>query len=91
MVAANVVKRSGGAEPFDERKVYGSVYNICRTKTDRGTPECEDIAGRVADHVAEKVADREEVLSVEIRMWGRNKLREIDESLAAAYYVHHDG
>lgn len=89
MHACNVVKRSGGTEEFDPRKVYGSIFLTCVRRSDHGKEECEDIAQRVTDGIAEKVADREEVLSVEIRMWGRNALREIDTDLAEAYYTHH--
>lgn len=89
MAGLNVVKRSGGTEPFDERKVYASVYLTCLTHSDHDQYECEDIAETVSEYVAAQVEDREEVLSVEIRMWGRNRLRDIDEQLAEAYYTHH--
>lgn len=89
MYACNVVKRSGGREEFDPRKVYASIFLTCVNRSDHGKGECEDIAERVTDVIVEEVEGREEVLSVEIRMWGRNALREIDERLAEAYYTHY--
>lgn len=89
MHACNVVKRSGGVEPFDPRKVYGSIFLTCVNRSDHGKERCEDIAEQVTDVIEEHVADREEVLSVEIRIWGRNALKTIDEGLAEEYYTHY--
>lgn len=84
------MKRRGGSEPYDEKKVYASIYRVCLNRTDRQKTDCEDIAETVTDYVTEQVEGRQEVLSVEIRMWTRNKLREIDEQLAQLYYTHHE-
>lgn len=84
-----VVKRRGGKEDFDERKVYTSIFMACRAVEKYSQERCEEIASSIASGIAEKVKDNQEVLSVEIRMWGRNALKEIDETLADTFYRYH--
>lgn len=83
---ATVVKRTEGKEPFDQKKLYASVFVVC-TKTDREKQACEKIAEDVTADVADQVEEREQVQSVEIRMWTRDRLEEIDNGLAERYYT----
>lgn len=82
-----IEKNDGHTEPFDERKFYASILLTCREHSDP-TAGCHGIAAAVTDTVAEQVADRESVMSTELRMLGRDALEEHSRTLADAFYVH---
>lgn len=88
-MAPAVVKRRGGTEAFDDRKFYTSIFLTCMEVEGLDEDRCDEIASEVTDRVEERVEDREEVLSVELRMWGRNELKEFDEELAERFYTHY--
>ncbi|MFB6294959.1 MAG: ATP cone domain-containing protein [Candidatus Nanohaloarchaea archaeon] len=84
---ADVVKRRGHEEEFDERKVYGSVYAACAS-AQRDEATCEAVAEEVTETVV-AAADEAAVLPAEdIRDMVREELAERDERLAFFYEKH---
>lgn len=84
---ANVVKRRGREEEFDEKKVYGSVYAACAS-AHLEEKECEAIAEDVTGKVKE-LADETDVLPTEdIRELVSGELEERDEELSFFYEKH---
>lgn len=80
-------RKDGGEEEFDVKKVYASIYELC-AHTGKTEDECTEIADTVSSIVEGIVSDREHVMSVEIRLWATEALKEIDETLAKKYYSH---
>lgn len=82
-----VVKAGGDREEFDERKLYAAILIACREHG--GAEDCHEVAGAVTDAIVAEIEDQDEVMSVELRMMGREHLREFDDDLAEAFYTHH--
>ncbi len=83
----HIVKRGGHSEPFDERKVYASIYAaaLC-TKEPIGSAEL--IAREVTEHVKNWITSKHEVTSNDIRRIAAQPLKAINPD-AAYQYVHH--
>ncbi len=82
-----VVKRRGHKEPFDERKVYGSVYAACASAHYKET-ECERIADAVTKKVMQALKGKKVVNSLDIRKLIESDLKKRDKELHF-YYEHH--
>lgn len=64
-VSKHIVKRRGHTEPFDERKVYASVYRAC-TSLRMTAAESELVAARVCQDVESWLEEKKEVTSTDI-------------------------
>ncbi len=70
----HIVKRGGHSEPFDERKVYASVFASCQAV--RVTQQvAEMIAESVGKDMALWLTDKHEVTSHDIRLQAAKALR----------------
>jgi transcriptional regulator NrdR family protein len=80
----HVVKRKGHTEPYDEKKLYGSVYaSALNAHHDEGT--AEEMGDRVVDYMEQWLAGRHEVKSTELRRQTKKVLDEIDKDVAQLY------
>ena len=90
MVKANthVVKRSNGhSEPYDERKLYASVYASClAVRTPTG--EAELTAAKICQDMLPWIVSKAEVTSLDIRTRATVHLK-IYNPDAAYMYAHH--
>ncbi len=84
---AEVVKRRGHEEPFDEKKVYGSVYAACAS-ADRDEKTCEQVAEEVTERVAEEVAESDRISAEDIRETVTAELAGRDDELKFYYEKH---
>jgi len=79
-----VVKRQGHKEPFDEKKVYGSVYAAC-ANAHFGENDCEKVAEEVTNKITEHFKNLKEIDSTDIRKKVITELKKKDEELAFYY------
>ena len=63
----HIVKRAGHSEPYDERKLYASIYSACQAvRETQATSEL--IADRVCKEMNDWLGKKHEVTSHDIRM-----------------------
>lgn len=62
----HIVKRKGHTEPYDERKLYASVFSACQSVREP-TGSSELIADKVVRDVANWIEKKHEVTSNDIR------------------------
>ena len=84
-----VVKRRGHAEPFDEKKLYGSVYAAC-SNCDLKEKECEKLAEKVIRELKKKIKNKKEINSTEIFGMVISIMARYNEDAAFMYEVHRD-
>ena len=85
----HLVKREGHYEPFDERKVYASVYAAClNVRMHEG--EAELIADKVSKEVGEQLSNKVEVDSNQILQLTAEALRKYNSDAAFMYETHRD-
>jgi transcriptional regulator NrdR family protein len=85
----HVVKRKGHSEPYDVRKLYASIYNVCLSvRTPEG--EAELVADRVVKHVSEWLEKKHEVTAHDIRVQATKHLAAYNTDAAYLYKVHRD-
>ncbi|RJQ13448.1 hypothetical protein C4553_03645 [Candidatus Parcubacteria bacterium] len=65
MEVAHIVKRQGHKEPFDEKKVYASVYSAC-LNAHLNKEQSEKIAEKIMWEINSWISNRDEVNSNEI-------------------------
>lgn len=83
----HIVKRKGHSEPYDERKVYASVYASCLSvRVPQG--EAELVAEKVSAEVAKWIADKPEVTSGDIYRTASIYLNALNTD-AGWIYKHH--
>ncbi|HET9412046.1 MAG TPA: hypothetical protein VFO38_04315 [Candidatus Saccharimonadales bacterium] len=84
----NIVKRSPGhEEPYDERKLYASIYASCLSvRTPSG--EAELTAAKVCQDLAPWLRKKQEITSLDIRTHAYEHFK-IYNPDAAYMYVHH--
>ncbi len=83
----HIVKRSGHSEPYDERKLYASIYAACLgIRETVGTAEL--VANSVSTDVSKWIKPKSEVSSNDIRAQATKHLKELNEH-AAFLYAHH--
>ncbi len=80
----HVVKRKGHEEEFDDRKIYGSVYNAS-LNAHYNEETAESMAEDVVAELNEWIEGREEVTSGEIRKKVKKVLEDMDEDVALLY------
>ena len=84
-----VVKRAGILEPFDERKVYGSVYAACYTVL-QNHRACEAVAEKVTKKVVSQLRTKKTISSKDIMKLAAKFLREENRDMAFMYESHMD-
>lgn len=84
-----VVKRRGHMQPFDERKVYGSIYSAC-SSCHLKERECEKLAEQVVDELKKAIASKKEINSTELFGTVITILAKYHEDAAFMYQMHRD-
>ena len=84
-----IKRRTGECQPYDERKVYGSVYAACYVvrKSDK---ECERIAEAVAKKITGFAKGKKEITSRTIHKLVAKELHKHDKDAAFMYDTHKD-
>lgn len=83
----HIVKRAGHSEPYDNRKLYASIYAACLSVREHpGTAEL--IAQEVTEDVEKWLASKHEVTSNDIRKQASESLKVINPD-AGHIYLHH--
>jgi hypothetical protein len=84
----HIIKRlSGDVEPYDQRKLYDSIYAAClAVHTPLG--EAEVTAAKICEHVLEWLKNKLEVTSLDVRHRTAKHL-EVYNPDAAYTYLHH--
>lgn len=87
-MVTHIVKRlPGHSEPYDERKLYASVYAACLSvRTPAG--EAEITAAKVCQDVAPWMAKKTEITSNDIRHQAQQHLRVYNPDAAYMYLRH---
>jgi len=84
-----VVKRRGKMEPFDEKKVYASVYAACMDCA-LGENRSEAISQEITSEVKTFVKDKKGINTSEIFGFVLQKLARISEPAAFMYQTHRE-
>jgi transcriptional regulator NrdR family protein len=85
---AHIIKRQGHTEPYDERKLYASIYAICLSV--RAAPaDAELIANDVCRDINEWLSDKPEVTSHDVRNQAAKQLERYNPDAAYLYSHHH--
>ena len=83
----HIVKRAGHSEPFDERKLYASIYASCLSVHEQSAT-AELIAQKVTENVLNWLESKTEVTSNDIRGIAGQFLSEHNRH-AGYLYLHH--
>lgn len=83
----HIVKRKGHTEPYDDRKVYASVYSSCRS-VHEPAGSAELIADQVSKKLAEWIKKKSEVTSNDIRRQASTELHTLNPN-ASYILLHH--
>jgi len=84
-----VKRRTGECQPYDERKVYASVYAACYVVR-RDEKECERIAEAIAKKITSYVKGKKEITSHSIHILVVKEFRKHDKDAAFMYDTHKD-
>jgi transcriptional regulator NrdR family protein len=84
-----IVKRRGKTEPFDEKKIYASVYAACMDCA-LGENKSEAIAQTITQEVKKFIKDKKEINTSEIFGFVLQKLAHISEPVAFMYETHRE-
>ena len=85
----HIVKRKGHAEPYDNRKLYASIYAACLSV--RATEgEAELVAERVVKDVETWLAKKHEVTSADIRRVASQNLKAYHSDAEYMYRNHRE-
>ena len=82
-----LVKREGHLEPYDQRKLYASVYSACLSVREP-VGSAELIANQVVEDVNHWLGHKHEVTSNDLRRIGSKHLH-VYHPDAAYMYLHH--
>lgn len=85
--ARHIVKRRGHVEPFDERKIYASVYEACHA-AQLSTKQAEKIAANVSLSVKKWIDKKDRVSSHELHQEVIHTLKKNHEDVAFMYATH---
>lgn len=89
MTTKHIVKRRGHKEPYDERKVYATVYAACRN-AHLPQHEAEEHAADVAQDVTQWVMNVPEATSHQISRHIIDALRPLHKDAAFLFETHRD-
>ncbi len=83
----HIVKRKGHTEPYDEKKLYASIYNACQSvREPAGSAEL--IAERIVQDINKWLAKKHEITANDIRRHAAQHLKAYNPD-AAHMYLHH--
>ena len=82
-----VVKRSGGKEPFDVKKIEQAVAGAAKDVNVEGD-EVTKAVSAVTDAVNKGAGDRTEVATSEIREWALQALGVVNSVIAGGWRAH---
>ena len=83
----HIVKRHGHTEPYDERKIYASVFASCQAvREPAGSAEL--VSEKVVSDVNNWIAKKHEVTSNDIRRQAAKHLKAYNSD-AAYIFMHH--
>jgi len=85
--ARHIVKRRGHVEPFDERKVYASVYEACHA-AQLSTSQAEKIAAHVTASIKKWMDKKNRANSHELHQEVIHLLKKHHEDAAFMYATH---
>ena len=85
----HIVKRHGNGEPYDERKVYASVYSACRS-AQLTMQRTEEIAEEVTIAVNKWIRTKETVTCHEVHALVAHEIKKRGKSAAYMYKHHRD-
>jgi transcriptional regulator NrdR family protein len=83
----HVVKRAGHTEPYDERKLYASIYAACLSVREH-PGSAELIAKEVVEEFGKWLVNKHEITSNDIRRKAAEHLKVINPD-AGHMYLHH--
>jgi len=86
---SHIVKRAGHKEPYDQKKVYASVYAACMSLRVQ-QQEAELIAEKVTGEINEIIADKSEVTSHQLFVEISSSLERLNPEAAFLYRTHMD-
>lgn len=87
MAKAHIVKRMSNLEPYDERKLYASIYAACLcVRTPAG--EAELTANKVCGDITPWLHTKQEVTSLDIRHHAAEHLKLYNPDAAYMYLRH---
>jgi len=84
-----VVKRRGKTEPFDDKKLYASIYSACKD-VNMDTQKCEGTAAKVVADVKAHFKARKEVNTTEVFGAVIELLAKHHEAAAFMYETHRE-
>jgi len=83
----HIVKRHGHSEPYDEKKLYASIYSACLSvREPAGSAEL--VADKVVEYISEWLSKKHEVTANDIRRHATVHLKSFNPD-AAQLYLHH--
>ena len=85
----HLVKRGGHTEPYDERKLYASIYAACRALREAPATS-EIIADKVCKDIGQWLDKKHEVTSHDIRTHAAIHFKMYHEDAAYLYLKHRD-
>ncbi len=85
----HIVKRKGHNEPFDERKLYASIYAACLSLR-VSDEEAETIAHMVTGDVKNEIKDEKEVSAHMLHTEVEKSLKKYHPDAAYLYKTHKD-
>jgi len=85
-----LVKRRGNVEPFDDKKLYASIYSACMS-AHLHEQKCEGIADKVLKAVKTKMPKKEKsIYSTNIKNMAHEELKKHSKDAAFLYDTHLD-
>ena len=83
-----VKRRTGVSEPYDERKLYASIYAVCLSVRTQPA-DAELIAASVCRDFALWLENKQEITSADVRRRGAEYLDRYNTDAAYLYQHHH--
>lgn len=85
----HIVKRAGHNEPFDERKLYASIYSACLA-VQVSQPEAENLAEQVVTAVKHATSHDYRLTSHRLKVEAAKALGYYHPNASYLYQHHHD-
>lgn len=84
-----IIKRRGHKEPFDERKLYASIYSACLT-THHRKEDAERMSEAVTKSIKEWLVGKNEVDSGTLFAEAAHELEKLSKDAAFMFVTHRD-
>lgn len=85
----HIIKRKGHKEPYDERKLYASIFASCMSLRIK-EEQAELIANTVTSEVEEKIRDKEEIAAHDLFSYALSSLKKYNPDAAFLYKKHRE-